>query len=105
MNKPYFVFLLEIALKDPNDPNIYAFTNVSHIPTSKLIEIFDINLNEDPDLIEGYFLTQPMYKAHQEYIVKNISQINIDVFEYCLRLYVIRDLSKEPKAYKESLME
>jgi Integrase core domain len=27
---------------------------VSHIPTSKLIEIFDIDLNKDPDLLDAY---------------------------------------------------
>jgi len=31
---------------------IYAHENVSHIPTSKLIEIFKVNLDEAPYLVD-----------------------------------------------------
>jgi len=57
MEPKYSFFNLELALKDENDNNVYAFINVSHIPTKKLKEIFEIDLDKDPHILEGYFLT------------------------------------------------
>ena len=105
MEKRYFFFNIEIALRKVDDLNVYAYENVSHIPTSRLIEIFNINLEKDPYLLEGYFLTKTNYKKHKKYISENIGQINLDVFEYCLRQYVSDDFSEIRKLYKEDLME
>lgn len=105
MRKRYYFFSLEIALKRDEDLNIYAYENVSHIPTSMLIEIFGINLQKDPYIMEGYFLTKTRYRKHKKYIDQNIGQINLDVFEYCLRQYVSHDFNEIRKLYKESLME
>ena len=105
MKKEYYFFYLEIALKDPKDTNIYAFENVSHIPTEKLIEIFNINLEKDPYLLEGYFLTKANYRKHKKYISENIGQVNLDVFEYCLRQYATDNIKEVRKLYKEDLME
>jgi hypothetical protein len=33
-----------------------TFENLSHIPTTKFIEIFEIDIQKDPFLVEGYFL-------------------------------------------------
>ena len=63
MKKQYSVFYLEIALKEADDLNIYGFENLSHIPTKKLIKIFNINLEKDPYILEGYFLTKTSYKS------------------------------------------
>jgi hypothetical protein len=105
MKKRYYFFNLEIALRNENDSHIYAFENVSHIPTNKLIEIFNINLEKDPYISEGYFLTKTHYKKHKKYIDQNIGQINLDVFEYCLRQYVSEDFKEIRRLYKEALME
>lgn len=105
MENKYYFFYLEIALRNSDDANIYGFENVSHVPTKKLIEIFDIDLKDDPYLLEGYFLTEENYKKHEEYIKKNIGQLNLDVFEYCLRQYASNDFKEIRKLYKESLME
>jgi hypothetical protein len=105
MKKRYYFFNLEVALKKEDDPNIYAYENVSHIPTSKLIEIFNVNLKKDPDILEGYFLTKTSYRKHKKYINENISPANLDIFEYCLRQYVSDDAKAIRKLYKESLME
>jgi hypothetical protein len=105
MEKRYYFFNIEIALRKVDDLNIYAYENVSHIPTSRLIEIFNINLEKDPYLLEGYFLTKANYKKHKKYISENIGQINLDVFEYCLRQYVSSDFNETRKLYKEDLME
>ena len=104
-DKKYYFFYLEIALKDSKDTNIYAFENVSHVPTSKLIEIFEIDLNKDPFISDGYFLTKKNYKKHKDYIKQNIGQLNLKVFEYCLRQYVTNDFSELRKLYKENLIE
>lgn len=105
MKKKYYFFYLEIALRKEDDLNIYAFENVSHVPTSKLIEIFNINLQKDPDILEGYFLTKSNYRRHKKYIEKNIGQVNLEVFEYCLRQYVSESFKDVRKLYKEKLME
>lgn len=105
MKKKYYFFVLEVALKKVDDFNIYAYENVSHIPTNKLIEIFDIKLEDDPYLLEGYFLTKASYRKHKKYISENIGQINLDVFEYCLRQYDTDDFKEIRKLYKEDLME
>ena len=96
---------MELALRDKKDLSIYAFENISHIPTSKLIEIFEINLTDDPHLLEGYFLKKKHYQKHKKYIKENIGQINLDLFEYCLRRYDADDFDQIRKLYKEDFME
>lgn len=105
MGYKYYFFYLELALRREDDLNIYSFINVSHIPTNKLIEIFNIDLNSDPYLTEGYFLTEKMVATHKDYISKNIGQINLDVFEYCLRQYASDNFNDIRMLYKEELME
>ncbi len=105
MKKNYFFFYVEIALQKEDDYNIYAYENVSHIPTRKLIDIFDINLEKDPHLLEGYFLTKESYSKHIDYINENIGQINLDVFEYCLRQYATDSFDEVRKLYKENMIE
>ena len=103
--KKYYFFYLEIALCASDDAHIYAFENVSHVPTKKLIEIFGINLNKDPNLLEGYFLTKTNHKKHKKYITENIGPLNMNLFEYCLRLYSADDIQEVRKLYKEDFME
>lgn len=105
MPPKYYFYYLEIALKDPEDNNIYAFENLSHIPAIKLIEIFEIDLEVDPNILEGYFLTKAMFEKHKDYILKNFGAINLNVFEYCLRLYGSDDPAAVRKLYKESILE
>lgn len=104
MEQIYF-FYLEMALRKEDDLHIYAFKNVSHIPASKLIEIFNINLIKDPHILEGYFLTKTNYRKHKKYISEKIGPINLDVFEYSLQQYVAKDFEWVRKLYKESMME
>lgn len=101
----YYFFYLEIALKKSKYKHIYAFENVSHIPTSKLIDIFNIDLKEDPNIVEGYFLTKKMYKKHKNYLKEHLPPLELDVFEYCLRQYGSDDDSSVRDLYKKSLME
>jgi hypothetical protein len=101
----YYFFYLEIALKDKDDPNIYGFINVSHISTKRLIEIFKIDIDKDPHILEGYFLTKSIYRKHKSYIKEEIGQVNLDVFEYCLRQYVSDNKKEIRKVYKLNVME
>lgn len=105
MSKRYYFFYLEIALKKEDDLNIYAYENVSHIPTRKLIEIFNIKIEKDPQLLEGYFLTKAMCRKHKSYLNKHTCALNLDVFEYCLRQYAANDYDGVRKLYKQDLME
>jgi hypothetical protein len=104
MASRYVFFYLEIALRDPKDLNIYAFENISHVPTKKLVEIFKINLSKDPHILEGYFLTKAAYRKHKSYLMQTIGQLNLDIFEYTLRQYAGSDATVR-KLYKKSLME
>lgn len=101
----YYFFFLEVALRNPKYKYIYAFENISHIPTKKLIEIFKIDIAKDPGLLEGYFLTKSAYKKHKKYLDQNLPSLEFDIFEYCLRLYVSDEISSIRKMYKKSLME
>lgn len=104
MRSKYF-FYLEIALRNPGDANIYAFENISHIPTKKLADIFNIDLIKDPLISGGYFLSKTNYRKHKKYIHDNMLKINLEVFEYCLRLYAADDYKEIRKLYKEDFME
>ncbi len=105
MKNKYYFFYLEIALKKKEDLNVYAFENISHIPTNKLIEIFNIKLEKDPYLLEGYLLTKTMYRKHKEYLGQHIGALNLDVFVYCLRLYAGDSYKVIRKLYKKNLLE
>lgn len=93
-----------MAIKGDKNTRIYAFENVSHIPTSELVRIFEIDLNKDPNILEGYFLTDRIYKKNRSDLEKLINPINLNKFEYCLRQY---GCSKDyiRKMYKKKLME
>lgn len=98
------IFYLEVALSDPKDKWIYAFTNVSHIPTAKLVEVFGIDLHTDPEIVDGYFLTRQIYKKHKAFLDKELGSLNFKIFEYCLRRYSAED--KDIRSmYKENLWE
>lgn len=102
----YLIFNLEIALKNPTYKHIYGYENISHITTSKLIEIFEIDIIKDPEIIEGYFLTNIMYKKHKKFLIENIRiSLDLTVFEYTLRRYAINDELWLQKLYKTTLME
>jgi hypothetical protein len=105
MKPKYYFFYLEIALRDPKYKYIYAFENVSHIPTQKLIEIFKIDIKKDPGIIEGYFLTKTAYKKNKKYLDQNLPSLEFEVFEYCIRQYGGDDISSVRKLYKKNLME
>jgi hypothetical protein len=105
MKPRYYFFYLEIALKNPKYKYIYAFENVSHIPTSKLIEIFNIDIKKDPAIVEGYFLTKTAYKKHKKYLDQNLPSLEFEIFEYCLRQYASDKSSSVRRLYKETFME
>src|SRR4030095_755873 len=105
MASKFIFFYLEIALRDPKDHNIYAFENISHIPTKRLVEIFKIDLSKDPHILEGYFLTKAGFRKHKSYLTQAIGQLNLDIFEYTLRQYAESDANSVRKLYKKSLME
>ena len=105
MKPTYYLFYLEIALTKEDDSHIYAFENVSHIPTDKLIEIFEIDIKNDPFLVEGYFLTKTKFNKHKKYLQENIGQFNFDIFEYTLRKYGCEGYQEIRKLYKENLIE
>ena len=105
MKSKYYFFYLQLGSKNPNDYRVYAFINVSHIPTNKLIEIFNIDINKDPHISKGYFLNKTICRKHKKYISDEIGQINLDLFQYVLEYYVADDDKSIRKLYKKSLLE
>ena len=105
MANKYYFFYLEMSLKDKSDREIYSFINVSHIPTQILIEIFGINLGEDPFILKTYLLTKSIMRKHKKYILKNIGFVNLDLFQYALLQTVSNDYREIRALYKEDLME
>ncbi|HSC55088.1 MAG TPA: hypothetical protein VLC98_15760 [Phnomibacter sp.] len=101
----YIFFYLEIALRDEEGLNVYAFENISHIPTQQLVDIFKINLDKDPNILDGYFLTKSNYRKYKKYIDANMPTINLDKFEYTLRQYASDKDEEVRKLYKLKLME
>jgi hypothetical protein len=101
----YFIFYLELSLRDEEDSKIYAFVNVSHILTSKLIQIFDINIEKDPHLTEGYFLSEEKYDRYKDFLNQEVGSFNLQVFEYCLRLYTTSKENTIQSMYKQELFD
>ena len=101
----YYFFYLELALKNPNDSNVYAFINISHIPTLKIAEIFEVDLSKDPFMEYGYILTKKMYRKHKKYIHENICILNLDIFEYSVGISESENPKTIREKYKESFME
>jgi|LakMenEpi03Aug12_release.lakeMendotaPanAssembly.Ray.scaffolds.fasta_scaffold3099236_1 hypothetical protein len=99
----YYIFYLEMSLKNIKDSKIYAFVNVSHIETSKLIEIFEINIDKDPYLDEGYFLSQSQFTRYKDFLNQEVGSFNFKIFEYCLRLYSTSKEDEIKKMYKDEL--
>lgn len=105
MAKQYYFFYLEMSLRDKDDLNIYAQVNISHIPSAKLVEIFNIDIKKDPQLSAGYFLTKNSYRKHKRYIHEHIGHINLDLFEYALMLFGSTNRKSIRNLYKEDPME
>jgi hypothetical protein len=101
----YYIFYLEMSLRDEKDSKIYAFVNVSHISTSKLIQIFEINIEKDPHLTEGYFLTKKQYNKYKDFLNQEVGSFNLQIFEYCLRLYTTSKENTIKSMYKEKLFD
>jgi hypothetical protein len=97
-----FIFYLELALKDSKDNNVYAFINISHIPTKEIVKIFNINVKADPFIDEGYILEASRYKRHKKNIGKKLGTLNFKLFEYALRVYTTDSIRP---LYKEKLFE
>jgi hypothetical protein len=83
----YIFFYLELASVDKDDLHIYAYINISQISTKKLVEIFKIDLQKDPFILDGYLLTKTQFRKHKAYLEKEVGSMNLNKFEYCLRQY------------------
>jgi hypothetical protein len=106
MNRMQYIFFeLELATKDDNDFNIYAFINVSQIPTKKLVEIFRIDLKRDPFILEAYILTKTQFRKHKAYLEKEVGTMNLNKFEYCLRQYAGNKASDIVRKHKIKLFD
>lgn len=101
----YIFFYLELASVDKDDLYIYAYINISQIPTNKLVEIFKIDLKKDPFILEGYFLTKTQYRKHKTYLKKEVGSINLDKFEYCLRQYAGNNATDIIRKHKTKLFD
>ncbi len=105
MRTKYCFFFLQIGLKKDKTFKVYAVENISHVPAKKLIEIFKIDLERDPLLLESYRLKRKQYKKFKKYFTKNIGLVNLNVFKYRLRQYGTDDFREIRKLYKTDILE
>lgn len=94
-----YIVILEIALVA--DDYIYGYQNISDVPLVKLAEIFDIDLNNPEWIIEGHMLNRSNYLQHKDFLHSNVCRMDVDLFEYTLRVYAttndkIRELYLTP---------
>lgn len=101
----YIFFYLELASVDKEDLCIYAYINISQIPTQKLVEIFKIDLQKDPFILDGYFLTKTQYRKHKVFLKKEIGSMNLNKFEYCLRQYASDKKEELVRKHKTRLFD
>ena len=101
----YIFFYLELASVDKDDLYIYAYINISQIPTKKLVEIFKIDLQKDPFILDGYFLTKTQFRKHKAYLEKEVGSMNLDKFEYCLRQYAGTNATDIVRKHKTKLFD
>jgi len=101
-NKIHYLVDLEVALK--NSEYVFGFINISHIPYSKLDELFRDQVNHESFLFDdsmSYFIEETLYNKHKEFFDKEIPfTFDFNLFEYSVSLSSVK---KDKKYYHEDL--
>lgn len=102
--KYYYQVDLEIVLKGATF--VFGFINISHIPYSKLEELFKDQVKYERFLFDdtmGYFITEDLYIQHKDFFDKEIPfKFDFKLFEYSVGLSSI-EIQNYRKNYYENL--
>lgn len=101
----YYLVELEVSLK--TEESVFGYINISHIPYSKLYEIFKDSITPGQrflfDKAISFMIDEELYQQHKEYLDKEISfRFDFDLFEYGVGLSSIK-ASEYKKDYHEEL--
>jgi len=104
-NKKYFYKVyLEVALK--TSEYVFGYINISHIPYSKLEELFRDQVTYEKALFDdtmSYFIEDELYNKHKEYLDSEIPfKFDFNLFEYSVGLSSV-EVQKYKKDYYEEL--
>lgn len=84
----YYQVDLEVVLK--NTDYVFGFINISHIPYSKLDELFRSQVTYERFLFDdslGYIIDQELYNEHKEFFDNEIPfTFDFSLFEYSVGL-------------------
>lgn len=100
----YYKVDLEVALKKAD--YVFGFINISHIPYSKLYELFKSQVTNERFLFDdslGYIIDQDLYNEHKEFFDKEIPfTFDFNLFQYSVGLSG-ETIEKYKKDYHEEL--
>ena len=102
--KYYYKVYLEVALK--TSEYVFGYINISHIPYSKLEELFRDQVTYEKALFDdtmSYFIEDELYNKHKEYLDSEIPfKFDFNLFEYSVGLSSV-EVQKYKKDYYEEL--
>jgi hypothetical protein len=100
--KIHYLVEMEVALK--NSPYVFGFINISHIPYSKLNELFSDQIDKERFLFDdsrGYMIEESLYNNYKDFFDKEIHfTFDFNLFEYSVRL---SSATKDKTYYHEVL--
>jgi len=85
-----FFYQVDLELWSKKTESIFTFVNISHIPYSRLQEIFQsqvINERYLFDEVSGYKIDKALFDEHKNYLNENIlCDFDFDLFDYWVSL-------------------
>jgi hypothetical protein len=105
MSKKRYYYKVDLEVSLPNADYVFGYIDISHIPYSKLEELFQDQIKEEQFLFEdrSYFITENVYKKHKEYLDYEIPfKFDFSIFEYSVGLSGV-EIDKYKKDYHENL--
>ena len=103
--KYYYKVYLQVSLR--SEETVTGSINISHIPYSKLEEIFKDEIMEDQRFLFDhaivYMIDEQLYNKHKDFLDKEISfKFKFDLFEYAVMLTEVK-VENYKKDYHEDL--
>jgi hypothetical protein len=105
MTEKKYYYKVDLEVARHKSKYVFGFIDISHIPYSKLYELFKDQITDERFLFEkyNYFITPELYKQHKEYLDKNIPfSFDFKLFEYSVGFGSV-EVDKYQKDYHEEL--
>lgn len=85
-----FFYQVDLELWSKENERVCTFVNISHIPYSKLQEIFQSQITNERylfDDVSGYKIDKALFDKHKQYLTDNIlCDFDFKLFEYWVSL-------------------